>query len=421
LCGIETCFDDGTAECVTDGYVCQNDFICVPGCEDWGCEDVGLTCGTDGLCYQAEMCEEDADCDSPFNTCLYNVTGLLFDTGDELPVTSSVCVTTCETDDDCDEDFFPWPVCRNMTDMDLDFGGADITGLCQSDPDFGGLVNDTGLSNTCSDDSDCEDPTPLCLSLTDIQNDELDLPDGLCVANDTSLLYNISGLTGCDDDDDCPDSEPVCVDETSDLSGLAGNELGYGTCLPLCNDDADCEGMGFENGFCEDTVEGYGTCVTLDPCDLLSSASDCNSDQVCVNDLCFGECETDDDCSDGVPCEEVSNLLDGVPILEDIGTLSFSYCNVLDGTTTTPAPTTTDTDTDTDTETTTDTDTDTDTETTTDTDTDTDGTPTTSPVMVPSKAPSAAPTETDVSNTSGAASTALFGLVLVVLSAVAMF
>ena len=97
VCGVEFCFDNGnSSDCVSDGYVCQSGFICVPSCEDIPCEDADLTCGSDGLCYQTDICEDDSDCEAPFNTCFQNVTGT-FD-ADDIPVSSSVCGTTCSTD-----------------------------------------------------------------------------------------------------------------------------------------------------------------------------------------------------------------------------------------------------------------------------------------------------------------------------------
>merc|ERR1719242_3032717 len=248
------------------------------------------------------------------------------DSDSDIPISSSVCGTTCTTAADCDEDFFPWATCANITE--------EGPGLCGSDPNIELITNMTQWLGTCSDNSDCDYPSSWCIPLIDGGVDEFDgaIPEGLCVANDTMLISNATGITVCEDDDDCDANAPVCVNLTNSLAG-------FGSRLPFCRDDADCEGMGFEDGFCRvltndngDEWDGYSTCITLDPCDLLSSASDCDSDQVCVNNLCFGACETDDDCSDDVVCEEVSVE---IPFL---GHQEFNYCNVLD-TITTETPT----------------------------------------------------------------------------------
>merc|ERR1712141_72713 len=179
----------------------------------------------------------------------------------------------------------------------------------------------------CGEDDDCDDDW-MCMDLNatlDIDTDDQfgSFPEGICVPNvNNGSIYNISDLINmCTTDDDCSDDAPVCVNATSDLTDM-------GTCLPLCRDDDDCEAMGFENGFCQATTDGegevyngYSTCITLDPCDAFGSNGDCASDQVCVDDRCFGQCESDEDCDSGVMCEEVS----------------FGFCNVLaDSSTATP-------------------------------------------------------------------------------------
>ena len=153
--------------------------------------------------------------------------------------------------------------------------------MMQPDPSL--FTNETMWLDTCDDDTDCEYPTPWCL------NTGVDGLDGFCVANDTSLISNLTGLTDCTMDSDCPDTAPVCFNEST-VSDITGD----GYCVAACSEDHHCEDMGFGDAWCQDTGLPYDTCVTYNPCDVIGTSVDCNDDQVCINDMCMGSCEEDD-------------------------------------------------------------------------------------------------------------------------------
>merc|ERR1719242_2520166 len=226
-CGPEFCSD--STDCISDGYVCQSSTICFPGCDDVPCDDP-LECGDDGLCYIAEMCDTDEDCeDIPFAPTCINITAV--DLGEEQLV-DRICGATCNNDTDCE--YIPWGECTG--------------GICLTNPNPDYFLNMTGMA--CDSSADCTDEDfPNCF-------DDTMIGDAICVPDDPDMFFDMTGMTMCDTDDDCTDDMPVCVNDTQML-------MESGLCGPGCDTDSDCDD-GWE---CEELPEvGYSVCVTTDQC-----------------------------------------------------------------------------------------------------------------------------------------------------------
>jgi len=280
-CGPEFCSD--SADCISDGYVCQSSTICVPGCDDVPCDDP-LECGSDGLCYIAEMCDSDEDCeDIPFAPTCINI-----DLGEEQLV-DHICGATCNNDTDCED--IPWGFCMG--------------GICLSNPNPDYFTNMTGMA--CSSSADCtDDDFPNCFNSMDIM-----IADGMCVPDDPDMFFDMMGMTMCNTADDCTDDMPVCVNETQML-------MESGLCMPACVSDSDC-GDGWE---CEELpASGYSVCVTTDQCTVTGNDNPCDDDQVCVPTIgkCAAICDVDDDCEGTTQCSKLpgSGTVSGLPVVGD--------------------------------------------------------------------------------------------------------
>jgi len=177
----------------------------------------------------------------------------------------------------------------------------------------------------CSSDTNCtEEAMPVCVEPLDaLPMDVTGGVMGMCVPNNASLIFELTGMTTCNNDTDCPSSMPNCVEEVNAV-------MGVNTCVIGCNDDDDCD----DDWWCEDLPVGdMGQCVTDNQCAATGNTDDCDDDEVCVLGMCMGICEDDDDCSDGSPCEDFKQ---NVPFLGSVSL--FSFCNVLWESTTTESP-----------------------------------------------------------------------------------
>jgi len=292
-CGPEFCSD--STDCISDGYVCQSEFVCVAGCDDVPCDDP-LTCGDDGLCYVMELCEDDSDCVETFAPTCLNIS---VDLGSQGP--GSICGATCDDDSDCDD--IPWGMC--------------MEGICLTSPNPSDIMNMTGITS-CDDEDDCPEDMPVC-----VVPPMLDI-GGMCVPDNASLILEMTGMTECDDDDDCTSSMmPICVDQTETVMGVS-------TCAPGCHEDNDCD----DGWWCEELpVVGFGQCVTDNQCSLTGDTDDCDSDQVCVPTTgeCADICDDDDDCSGNTPCNSLpgSSVISGLPVVGDfVDTDTVLFCDV---------------------------------------------------------------------------------------------
>jgi len=341
ICGPETC--SSTSDCISDDYVCQSGFMCVPDCKVYGCQNDptgSLQCADDGLCYLTSVCEGDSDCDDlPGEdawTCLNLSTSAISD----FPIPNagnftSMCGVQCDTDEDCDA--FPWGKCL-----------AETTCISQP-PSTDVFTNMTVWVTTCESDDDCtKEELPICMDVDFMEG-------GMCVAEDVTILENAGVTIFCEDDDDCDGA--TCITEIGNLPG------GVGVCTQaVCENDEDCSELFDDSWSCTEIPDlSYNLCSNTDrdaiSCSLTGDeVVECGDDEQCVNGACLKMCDSSEDCDTGVDCEDMADMIpvDNIPgnmlgvDLPDVGDAvdmvgdTVLVCNVLDISTTgapTAAPT----------------------------------------------------------------------------------
>ncbi|MEM9067444.1 MAG: hypothetical protein AAGE52_03030 [Myxococcota bacterium] len=212
----------------------------------------------------------------------------------DVPVDSDIG-EACRTDDDCAD------LCIE------DFPGGYCTALCGGGtgcPDGSTCTPVGGGQEICLRDCDPVDEDPCGRMFYGCTND---------------FRFPSVCLPGCRSNADCPDGQACDPD----------GDLGQGTCFnpdaelgDACTDSEECD----EDGFClAEFFAGWpgGACLSFG-CDVAGNTG-CEGDGQCLpsprgGGLCFGGCETDDDCRDGYSCEADDDFPDRMfcsPACED--------------------------------------------------------------------------------------------------------
>ena len=259
-CTLDRC-DEGTGACLHDalddvGQPCDDGEACTENdrCRGSSCEgnqricDDGLDCTFDRCIEEAGDCEhasgprEGEPCED----------GLVCTEAGKCQ--SGQCVgkpTNCDDDDPCTRD-----ACN------------EILGGCHHQPI-------SGCDRPCSRDSDCEDPSDLCVvgfcSGGACQFMPADCDDGDACTADSCLPEDgcLSEPVDCDDGDPC--TEDWCDPALGECLYAPLLECGEGP----CNEDEDCWA---QIDVCVAGLCVGGTC--------LSVPVDCDDGDVCTQDLC---------------------------------------------------------------------------------------------------------------------------------------
>ena len=190
----------------------------------------------------------------------------------------------------------------------------------------GESCSDIGCVGGCTEDSDCAEGTEcrdgLCLNPTE---DDPTLTPGTCTLSDDCEdgLICVDGACTLDD--------PTCGDTGCDCSetGVCAEGL---TCVDdecrvtddLCQFNAECgTGRVCRNGSCVTAgcTDATVDCPTGQECDTATDLcvdipvtpgectynTDCESDEVCVDGVCFDGCTSDTTCGDGRYCDLSTN------------------------------------------------------------------------------------------------------------------
>ncbi|KYF92586.1 hypothetical protein BE20_11335 [Sorangium cellulosum] len=230
-----------TADDCRDGYMCDTDDTCWPGCtSDAQCPEAG-TCADDGFCGapaspDGSACADDGDC------------------------TGEWCISQADYG-------FPGGYCSGFCGLDTECTGG---GTCYMEPG-----DTTGICLTaCTTDSDCRggyicdaDNTcyPACTSDAQCSDGYVCNALGYC---DPPAGDGADG-DACTADADCAGG--FCF---SDADGWPG-----GYCTGPCTPGADdCAG----GGYCDSDSEGNSACIAE-----CGTTDDCRDGYVCSSGLCL--------------------------------------------------------------------------------------------------------------------------------------
>lgn len=359
-------FSDGTGEALaacTDDADCRSDF-CLPMQQNstagfcFGACETDTDCGTEGLCVEytfnvgnggtATMngcrasCLSDADCEvfGDETVCTLGVqdqqlvglcaaregtrdggdsctaddmcgTGLCFDNGAiGRPADAGFCLGTCQADVDCGPDTACRAAALNVgTAANPVFDSAQICWGYDCDTHA-----DCPAGWACDVDTDPADPANrLRTSCYPAQGPGMAgsscevsaCATNICFPFESSGLPYENCTNGTDDDFDfLPDcSDPDC----------SGTAACAGAAAEVCTGGVDEDGDGLVDCLdpdCRHTAACVENCTNGvdDDGDGNVDCADgqCAFDTACASDVCWGPCETDDDCAEGTECAFVT-------------------------------------------------------------------------------------------------------------------
>ncbi len=291
-------------------HVCQDSStVCSPTCDSWE-RCVGNNCETKpNRCNENSNCSIGQVCNSQTHKCEYE------------------CAPTCDSWEECNQNN-QCIVDDGRCDETTDCNGNNYSGHCDTSTHL--CVEDEGNCNPkCKNWEYCSN-TNECIIQPDKCDSNEDCPSG-SVCNNSHVCKEIPGF--CILESDCFDwqncSNGFCeADEThcdshSDCTETQSCNPSTHTCISVCNpkcefwetcsdgicdlntfyceSDSNCSnGKKCDNithqckNICEPACELWETCNSSNQCVLkdgsCNTQSDCETDQVCTNNICLNNC-----------------------------------------------------------------------------------------------------------------------------------